>query len=472
MEAPVELEITLGRPAVAAGEEPEQPAYARVRLRPRAEAAGRPRLNLGFVIDASASMHRFVLDPEQRAYWRQRAEQRGEISRQEADGRTGMVWRGETLRELQKHVSTPMLSCARGVWRTLEALQPSDGVGLVAFADQAAVLYEDMGVPIPAQRLEQAKAALTRLGSGVDESGLGRGTRLAGALQHVLQARATALDAPSIRRLVLVSDGIIEDEEACRPLLEAAADGGYVISVIGVGDEFDEEFLMQTADMTRGNYYYAPTAPEVEQAMRTELEITTQVVARQAFLRVWPENGAVLRDVYPIAPALSEFRTVWVENGTWKFRAGDLSLAQPTEFLVEIAPAGHEEGQIRVASARIEGLAASSDGGFAAQAGIPLVYSDDAMLLQARDDEVLDAVRRVEIYQEERRAAEAMSRGDSEGSTRHLRAATKMLRSRGDAELADEMDAAADDAESGTRNLGRTKRVKAGTRRLTARPGQ
>jgi hypothetical protein len=33
-------------------------------------------------------------------------------------------------------------------------------------------------------------------------------------------------------------------------------------------------------------------------------------------------------------------------------------------------------------------------------------------------------------------------------------------------ELAADMDAAADDAESGTRNLSRTKRVKAGTRRL------
>src|SRR4051812_21682846 len=191
MEAPVDLEVTLGRPAVRAGEEPGEPVFARLRLKPRPDAAARPQLDLSFIVDASASMHRFVLSPEQRAHWRQRAEQRGEISRQQADGRTSMVWSGQTLREMQQHVSTPMLSCLRGVWRTLEALQAADSVCVAAFADQAAVVYEDQGMPVQAMRLEHAKASLARLGSGVDESGLGRGTRLAGALQPALQ-RMTA----------------------------------------------------------------------------------------------------------------------------------------------------------------------------------------------------------------------------------------------------------------------------------------
>lgn len=465
MQAPINLEITLARPANPVNVEPEEPAYALLRVRPDPEAAQRPHLQVCFLLDASASMHRFVLDPEQRAQWQQRAESRGEVTRQKADGRTGMVWTGQTLRELQRHVSTPMISTLRGVWRTLEALQPSDAIGVLAFADQFGVIYEDAGAGEPAQRLEAARIALRRLSSGVDESGLGRGTRLAGALQHALE-QLSQPGVAALRRIVLVSDGIIEDGETCRALVSAAVDRGLVVSVIGVGDDFDEEFLMTIADMTRGNYYYAATAPEVEQAMARELEIISRVVGRQAMLRVKPENRTLLHDVYPVAPALAEFQTLWVDRGAWHFRIGDLSAAQPMEFLLELAPAAHPDGEVRLASVSVEALAAAADEPIAAQGSVRLFYTADPALLRAQADDVLDAIKRLEIHREERRASIAAARGDAEASTRHLREATRMLRNLGADSLADDMDAAAAEAETGTRNLSRDKRVKAGTRRL------
>lgn len=438
---------------------------ARVRIRPRSEAATRPLLNLTFVLDASASMHHFVLDPDQRAYWRNRAEQRGELSRSQVDGRTGTVWTGQTLRELQHHVSTPMLSTLRGVWRTLEALSPTDRPSILAFADKHGVLYEDRGVD-KAARLNEAKAALARLGSGVDQSGLGRGTRLAGALAHALERMAANPDEPGLRRMVLVSDGIIEDEEACRPLLDAAVDRGLVISVIGVGEEFDEEYLMRVADLSRGNYYYAATAREVEAAVLDELALLGRVVGRRGVLRVLPESGAIIQDVYPVAPALSEFQNVWVEGGGWRFRIGDLSPDQPLSFLVKLAPPAYAAGQARLATIRVEAVDATSTNTYAVEAPVPLLYTEEAVLLRARDEEVVEAAERLEIYLSERRAASALAQGDTASSTRNLQAATRSLRARGEDALADEMDAVIAETASGTRNLSRTKRMKAGTRRL------
>lgn len=469
MQAPLEVQVTLAHPAVRAGEEPEEPVFARVKLRHKPEMAVRPRLDLCFVLDASASMHRFVLDPQQRSQWQARAEQRGEITRQQADGRTGMVWTGQTLRELQQHVSTPMLSTLRGVWRTLETLEPADMISVLAFADRDDVIYQDAGVPDKAGRLATAKAQLTRLGSGVDESGLGRGTRLEGALRHGLERLAAESEMPILRRMILVSDGIIQDYETCKPLLDWAVDRGIVISVIGVADEFDEEFLMMVADLTRGNYYYAAAAPEVEQAVRAELEVVTRVVGRQGTLRLFPDNGTIIQDVYPVSPALSEFQAIWIEDGGWRLRIGDVSAAQDPEFLVQLAPAGLPAGEARLGSVRVEGAAGGSADRFAADAAIPLLFTDDAMLLQARDDEVMDCVRKLEVYRLERRAAEAAARGDQDASTRALRAATRALKSMGRDDLAAEMDAAADASESGTRNLSLTKRIKAGTRRLGSR---
>lgn len=469
LEAPLNLSITLAEPAARVGREPDQSTHALIRVHVRPEAAVRPRLDLCFVLDASASMHRFVLDPQQRAMWQARAEARGEVLRQHADGRTGMVWSGQTLRELQTHVSTPMLSTLRGVWRTLEALQPTDSSSVLAFADQAAVVYQDQGVASNAQRLETARAALGRLGSGVDESGLGRGTRLYAALQDAVQRLSADLHNPALRRIILVSDGIIEDREPCRALVNAAADRGIVISVIGVGDEFDEEFLMLVADLTRGNYYYAATAPEVEQAVRCELESVTQAVGRNGMLRLFPANATIIEDVFPVAPALSEFQAVWMEGGAWRFNIGDISAASPLEFLARLAPAAHPPGDVVLGRVRVEALLPTTNEPIAVDASCQLRYTDESALLQARDEAVIETVRKLEVYLEERRAASAAARGDSDGETRHLKAATRMLRNMGASKLADEMDAAADDAASGTRNLGRTKRVKAGTRRLSAR---
>lgn len=463
---PLEIEVVLDRPAVAPGAEPDEPLAARVTLRPQRDAAKRPRLALTFLIDASASMHRFVLDPQQRSFWRRRAEQRGEISQQQADGRTGTVWTGQTLRELQHHVSTPMLSALRGVWRTLEALDPADRIAVLGFADHFGVVYEDAGQPDHAARLAAAKAGLARLGSGVDESGLGRGTRLAAALRYSLQQTAEHAGEPVLHRLVLVSDGIIEDAEACQPLFEAAAEQGAVITVIGVADEFDEELLMRVADLTRGGYHYAATAREVEQALVEEMGYLGAVVGRSAVLEVHPRGGAILQDVYPIAPALSEFHAVWVEGDVWRYRIGDLVADQQPAFLVRLAAPALPEGTAALAEVRVEASQPDSADTFTVHAPVTVVSTPEQLLLAARDEAVADTAHRLEIYLEERRAAAAAARGDVATSTRHLQAATRMLRARGEEGLAEEMEAVAADNAAGTRNLSRTKRMKAGTRRL------
>ncbi len=466
MSAPIELSVTLARPAAQVEEEPREPIHALIRITAQPGAAIRPILDLCFVVDASGSMHQFTFGPGERDAWRQRAEARGEVARQVADGRTGLVWSGQTLRELQQRVSTPMLSCLRGVWRTLEALAPADRAAVIAFADQPGMIYHDAGNVDRAARLETAKPALGRLGSGVDESGLGRGTRLSGALQMALQRMTEKGEAPTLRRIVLISDGMLEDRDACMGLLDRAVDEGVVISAIGVSEEFDEEFLMHAADLTRGSFYYAESALEVEQAVAKELALVTQVVGRSAVLRLRPDQGTVIRDVHPFSPDLAEFRSLWVENGTWRFRIGDLTSVHTTSFLAELAPAAHPAGEVRIAAVRVEANAAGSAESYAAEIPIKLLYTDETMLLQARDDEVEDAAKRMEIYREQRRATEAEGKGDVEGSTRHLRAATRMLRGIGADDLAEEMDAAAAETETGTRNLGRTKKVKAGTRRL------
>lgn len=466
---PISLSFTLDQPAAMAGREPEQPIHALLRVDPARGLGTRPRINLSFVVDSSASMHRFVLEPEQRAHWRQIADQRGDVRREMADGQEALVWTGQTLREMQQQISTPMLSALKGIWRNLQALGPEDSIATIGFADRASVIYEDHGIADAAARQEAAKNALAKLGSGVDESGLGRGTRLADALRLAVDRVPAEQRADVLSRVVLISDGIIEDIEECEPLIEAALDRGIVITAIGVGDDFDEEILMRVADVTRGSYTYAATAPEVEQAIVGELGSLMNAIGRTATLYLRAEPPTILRDLHSISPTLGEFPVIWTDEAGWRIPLGDLSGSHPLELLVELAPPALPAGESCLARASLSVRRIGAPGMIEAELEISQVVTEEAVVARTQEDAVLDVVRRVEVYRAERRAAAAAARGDAEGATRNLQAATRALRDLGQNELADDMAAEAQGLSTGTRNLSRTKRLKAGTRRLGTR---
>src|SRR5206468_2171076 len=71
--------------------------------------------------------------------------------------------------------------------------------------------------------------------------------------------------------LLLISDGLLEDRVACSAWVERIAEAGNSLSCIGVGDQFDEEWLMWAADATRGRFCYAPAADALEAAVVREL---------------------------------------------------------------------------------------------------------------------------------------------------------------------------------------------------------
>lgn len=465
MSQPLALTATLDRPARLVSQEPREPVYALARLDP-GEAAQRPRLEIACLLDASASMYQFRLAPEEREHWLAIARQRGDVRQITADGREAIAWSGTTLQELQRKVSTPMLSAVRGLWRGIHALHADDAIAVVAFTERATVVLDDPGGQPLERRLAEAKDALATLGQPLTPAGLEQATHLQEALQVAATRWAGAAPAGSARRLLLVSDGVVADRDACLALAESFPERQIVASVIGVGEEFDEEFLMRLSDLTRGNYHYAATALDLERALAEELAEMTRVVVRNTRFRVELAAGALLRSLHQVTPEVAEFPLMWVESGVREFCLGDLTGATPVELLVELAIAAPTEGANEIARLTLSGETLHDGTPFTATAPVLLHGVTDPVLVQAGDDAVQDAIQRVAVYREERRAQHAIERGEEEVATRHLQAATRMLRRMGAQSLAAEMEAAASEVQAGTRSLSRTKRIKAATRRL------
>jgi hypothetical protein len=443
------------------------------------------RRHLCMLLDASGSMHRIVLDGQEREQWIQRARQRGDLKRGLVDGREGWLWSGRTLAELQAQKRTPMQAALRALTRAGERLRPEDGLTVVAFADRA----RRMVAATAPDRARQIETTVAALASGIEGSGLGHGTRVAEALRLALEEFASPQQAPGERgerlalppsslsgprdlvRLLLISDGLLEDRTACGEWVERIAAAGLSLSCIGVGDQFDEEWLMWAADVTRGRFCYAPTADALEAAVAEELSRLETLAVHGLGLTLRPMEGALFRDLCQVSPDLSALHRMETDGTVYSFSLGDLTCDREALFLAELAapalpPGRHPLVTMELMGESVEGKPLEAP---PAQA-VVLASGDLSAAGAAPADEVLDAVAAVHAYRAERRAQRALRRGQLGEATRHLRDTRQIVDRLGHTELAAELEAQAAAFEAGARPSAESqKRIKAETRRLGMR---
>jgi Ca-activated chloride channel family protein len=426
-------------------------------------------------------MHRIILEGEERERWRQLAQERGDLKWGRVDGREGWLWSGQTLAELQARQRTPMQAALRALTRAGERLRPEDGLTVVAFADRA----QQLVAADDPQRAGRIRATIATLSHGVDEQNLGNGTRLAEALRLALEEatgdrRQTTVASASNggsgmpssaghlppARLLLISDGLVEDRVATCAWVERIGDAGIPLSCIGVGDQFDEELLMWAADITRGRFRYAPTADALEAAVAEELERLETIAARHLTLSLSLLAGSQFRDLCQVTPDLSALHRVETDGATYRFSLGDLSERREALFLAEISLPPLPPGRHPVLTLELTGVSAD-DAPLTAPAVEAVIQATDALLTAEPATADLDAIAAVHAYRAERRAQRALRRGQSSEATRHLRDTRQIVERLGHADLAAELEAQAAGFEAGVSpSAERAKRIKAEARRL------
>jgi Mg-chelatase subunit ChlD len=130
----------------------------------------------------------------------------------------------------------------QAVRKVLDAVRPTDPIGVVAF-DAAPVIVSPLAAAPDPQRLSEALRAINPGGS----------TAIAPALT---QAADWLRRAPVTRRhVLLVSDGRTAQADAER-LRTIVKDGGFELSVIAIGADADRRFLEELAAGTGGRAYF------------------------------------------------------------------------------------------------------------------------------------------------------------------------------------------------------------------------
>jgi Ca-activated chloride channel family protein len=254
-------------------------------------------------------------------------------------------------------------------------------------------------------RRETIRAAIERV---VPDGGTNLSSGLDLALEVVERARVPGREP----RVVVISDGLVNQGDTSVAGLTAragrAAVGEYVLSTVGVGEEFDEGLLTALADAGTGNYYYLADARSLASVFSDEFFSARETVARGLEVRIQPREGVSVLEAagYPLER----------RGGSVSFRPGSLFADQERRIWVTL----------RVPSRERFALAYSAGGesreiAFGEEPRVACV-ADRGAFLAAVDEKTLERGLVVDGYNAMRqRVADSVKAGDREDALEQIR---------------------------------------------------
>ena len=273
------LETAAGNRFVRADQRSE--ALVRVRIHgQKLRDARRPPVNLGLVVDTSGSME------------------------------------GDAIRDAR--AASLVL---------LESLSEGDRLSVVTFDSNPTVL-------VPATRLDKETTAMIKEKIGTMKA---QGTTdLAGGLRAGLAQVLAGFEANGVNRIVLLGDGVPNDEPAVIPIARQAASRMVPVTVLGLGVDYNETLMNQIAQQSGGKYHFVRDSSAVAAVFKDELVRVKRVVARNTQLRLRPGPGVTIDEVVGV-PANPSGNDTYVP-------LGDVSEGEHRDVVVRLSVSARRAG--------------------------------------------------------------------------------------------------------------------------------
>ena len=136
-----------------------------------------------------------------------------------------------------------------------------------------------------------------------------------------------------VNRCLLLTDGlanvgITDPDELGHHAAELRA-RGVSTSTFGVGNDFDERLLQALADAGGGHFYYIADAPQIRDAITSEVGETLEVVARDVQLEITARDEIRIEPISPYPATARANRT--------SVALGDLGSEQVVEVVLRLS---------------------------------------------------------------------------------------------------------------------------------------
>jgi len=263
--------------------EPSSPAVARLRIGTVAPPeTEKPKVNLALVVDTSGSME-----------------------------------------------GQPIEDARAASMAMIDALAEGDRLAVVVFHSKAEVLLPS--TPVDADNRAEIKAQLKAMkAQGTTDMGSG--------LQAGLDEVYAHLEPRGINRVVLLGDGVPNEEGRIRSMASEAGSRGVTITALGLGLDYNESLMGAVAQASGGRFHYIERSEEVASFFKEEVLRLKRVVGRNASLKLSPGPGVVIKGVVGLPTSMSGTDTM--------VTLGDMSEGDQRDVIVRVAAAGRRAGSV------------------------------------------------------------------------------------------------------------------------------
>ncbi|MEW6280990.1 MAG: VWA domain-containing protein [Candidatus Eremiobacterota bacterium] len=345
------------------------------------------------------------------------------------------------------------------VSHVLDKLRPSDLCSVIAFADKARVL-------IPSSQIYDKQSA-RRMVQNIDQIDVGSGTEMLHGIRAAVDEIRKNFSRERMNHVILLTDGLTLHESHCKEACLMAAAEGISVSTIGVGDDFNEKFLLDIANACRGTSYYIDIPRDIPAIFDKELRGVQSIVVRNPVMDIKLAKDVKIRRAYKVKPLINDLGTVATADRVATIQLGDLQKDETQSLLFELVLPSRQPGRYRVAQTSIR-FEIPGQAQRTVTQDVLISYTNDSAQASVVTPRVMNVVDAVSVFRQQTRALELAQSGDRGKATQLLRSAATQLLEHGQRELAEQALAEANRIErgSGATSAG-TKKLEYGTRKLT-----
>ncbi|MFX0015221.1 MAG: VWA domain-containing protein [Promethearchaeota archaeon] len=216
--------------------------------------------------------------------------------------------------------------------------------------------------------------------------------------------------------LLLLSDGLanegITDHDRICGYATNIYEGGISISTFGVGDDFDEDLLVNIADAAGGSFYFIETADDIPKFIEKEFQGLLATAAYNIEVEWHKAEGVHIRRALgvPYEDRLSDSTKV-----------GDLRSGNELLIILDVTIPSSENHEIEAMTFNVHWVSRSgSTQPIHTTIPCTISYTTDEQLLATENEQVLENVYLLEAAFVQYEAMEMADRGDFSGAQRTM----------------------------------------------------
>jgi Ca-activated chloride channel family protein len=307
------------------------------------------------------------------------------------------------------------------VIQLLKMMDSRDIISIVAFSDRAEIV-------LPPTRVENIKSIETQ----VNSIQTGGATEIFRGLESAVGQLHFHFNPHSVNHILLLTDGhTYGDEEQCYQLVKELVEEGGSLSAMGIGHEWNDDFLDRLTALSGESVMFAPSPRELYDYLKSKLQALKLVYAKNISVHYKPSEFCELRSAFHIRPEAKPL------PATGQIPLGSLSYGNSSEFLLEINIKSIPRNKVQLPLGELEFVMDVPS----AEVWKKKLFSQLSRRVELEPpkesipERIIQAMEMLSLYQLQEQARRETARGDYKQAVQHLGYLATNLLAKGEREL-------------------------------------